>query len=87
MASFIKKLFILPVRFYQLAISPILRPRCAYSPSCSQYMIDAINTWGPAKGLWLGMKRIGRCHPLGGFGYDPVPENPNHHHATSTKTP
>jgi uncharacterized protein len=71
----INRFLILLVRFYQLAISPILRPQCSYSPSCSQYMIDAIQQWG-IKGVWMGLKRIGRCHPWGGFGYDPVPKKP-----------
>ncbi len=64
------------VRFYQLAISPWLGSSCRYSPTCSHYMIDAVNEWGPLKGFWLGIKRIGRCHPWGSDGYDPVPENP-----------
>lgn len=70
------KLIIGPVRFYQLAISPWTGNSCRYSPTCSQYMIEAVNEWGPLKGFWLGIKRIGRCHPWGSHGYDPVPENP-----------
>lgn len=61
------------VRFYQLALSPWLGSRCRYQPTCSQYMIDAVREWGPARGGWMGLKRIGRCHPWGGHGYDPVP--------------
>lgn len=64
------------VRFYQGAISPYLGRSCRYSPTCSQYMIEAVNEWGAIKGLWLGIKRIGRCHPWGSHGHDPVPENP-----------
>jgi len=64
------------VRFYQLAISPWLRSSCRYSPTCSHYMIEAVNEWGPLKGCWMGLKRIGRCHPWGSDGYDPVPDNP-----------
>ena len=64
------------VRFYQGAISPYLGRTCRYSPTCSQYMIEAVNEWGAIKGFWLGIKRIGRCHPWGGHGHDPVPENP-----------
>lgn len=71
------KLIVGLVRFYQLAISPWLGSSCRYSPTCSQYMINAVNEWGPLKGFWLGIKRIGRCHPWGGDGHDPVPENPN----------
>lgn len=70
------KLIIGPVRFYQLVISPWTGSSCRYSPTCSQYMIEAVNEWGPLKGFWLGVKRIGRCHPWGSHGYDPVPENP-----------
>ena len=70
----LKKLFILPMRFYQLAISPLLPPSCRYTPTCSQYMIEAINEWGALKGTWLGLKRIGRCHPWGGHGHDPIPK-------------
>jgi putative membrane protein insertion efficiency factor len=73
-SRFLKKLLILPVRFYQLAISPIIPSRCRYNPTCSHYMIEAINEWGPFKGLLMGLKRIGKCHPLGGHGYDPVPK-------------
>lgn len=70
----IKKLFILPVRLYQLTLSPLLGANCRYTPSCSQYMIDAINEWGPIKGIYFGVKRIIRCNPWGGHGHDPVPK-------------
>ncbi len=70
----LKKLFILPIRFYQLAISPYLGKNCRYQPTCSHYAIDAINEWGVLKGMWLGLKRIFSCHPWGGHGYDPVPK-------------
>jgi len=63
------------VRFYQLAISPWLGRTCRYSPTCSQYMIESVNEWGALKGFWMGLKRVGRCHPWGGHGHDPVPEN------------
>ncbi|CAH0998690.1 Putative membrane protein insertion efficiency factor [Neolewinella maritima] len=69
----LRKLFILPIRFYQAAISPVLAPRCRYDPTCSHYAVEAIEEWGPLKGSWLALKRIGRCHPWGGFGPDPVP--------------
>ncbi|MBC8046335.1 MAG: membrane protein insertion efficiency factor YidD [Fimbriimonadaceae bacterium] len=61
------------VRLYQLIISPILPNSCRYTPSCSQYMIEAIKKYGPIKGGWMGVKRISRCHPWGGHGHDPVP--------------
>lgn len=70
----LKKLFILPIRFYQGAISPYLGAHCRHTPSCSQYTIEAIQEWGVLKGIWLGSKRIGRCHPWGTSGYDPVPK-------------
>lgn len=50
--------------------------RCRYEPSCSHYMSQAIYEWGPLKGMWLGVKRLSRCHPYGGFGDDPIPKNP-----------
>lgn len=67
------RLFIVLVRFYQLAISPWLAPRCRYQPTCSSYAIEALQKHGAIKGTWLALRRIGRCHPLGGSGYDPVP--------------
>lgn len=72
----LKKLFILPIRFYQAFISPLLGASCRYNPTCSHYMVQAIEEWGVLRGGWLGMKRIFRCHPWGGHGHDPVPENP-----------
>lgn len=69
-----KTLFILPIRFYQLFISPLFPPQCSYTPTCSNYMLRAIEIWGPDKGIAMGLKRIGRCHPMGGHGYDPVPQ-------------
>ena len=71
--SMFKKIFILPIRFYQMAISPYLGKNCRYQPTCSHYAIDAINEWGVLKGMWLGLKRIFKCHPWGGHGFDPVP--------------
>ncbi|MEL6392360.1 MAG: membrane protein insertion efficiency factor YidD [Bacteroidota bacterium] len=65
---------ILPIRFYQLFISPWLGARCRYQPTCSHYAIEALKEWGAIKGSWLAMKRIGKCHPWGGSGYDPVPK-------------
>lgn len=69
-----KQIVILPIRFYQLAISPLLGNKCRYLPTCSAYTIEAIEEWGVFKGLWLGMKRVSSCHPWGGHGYDPVPK-------------
>lgn len=72
MAVLLKKFFILLIRIYQYTLSPYLPGSCRYNPSCSQYSIEAINKYGPLKGTWMGIKRIGRCHPWGGSGYDPV---------------
>lgn len=71
--NIVKSIFIFPVKVYQWFISPLLGPRCRYQPTCSHYMIQAIEEWGPIKGIWLGLKRIGSCHPWGGHGHDPVP--------------
>jgi len=69
------------VRGYQLLISPYLAPRCRYMPTCSAYAVEALETHGAFKGGWLAIRRIVRCHPWGGFGFDPVPEpSPHRHH-------
>ncbi|MEM9886853.1 MAG: membrane protein insertion efficiency factor YidD [Bacteroidota bacterium] len=74
MSTFFKKIPIAIIRFYQAALSPYIGQRCRYSPTCSAYTIEAIEEWGIFKGIWLGIRRIGRCHPWGGHGYDPVPK-------------
>lgn len=68
-----KKILILLIRFYQGAISPHFPPACRYTPTCSQYALEAITRYGVFKGGRLALKRILRCHPWGGSGYDPVP--------------
>jgi len=73
MKKILAKLLLLPIYFYKYSISPMLPPSCRYTPTCSEYAIEAIKKHGPAKGLWLAIKRIARCHPWGGHGYDPVP--------------
>ncbi|MFY0652557.1 MAG: membrane protein insertion efficiency factor YidD [Cyclobacteriaceae bacterium] len=70
--SVLKKLFILPILFYQYSISPLFPSSCRFSPTCSQYAKEAIQKYGPLKGLVKAIKRISRCHPWGGSGYDPV---------------
>ena len=65
--------FILLIKFYQYVISPAIGPKCRYTPTCSHYALEAINKYGVLKGMWLALKRIGRCHPWGGHGHDPVP--------------
>ena len=73
MFKFLSFLLVIPIKLYQLLISPILGPNCRYHPTCSQYSIEAINKYGPFKGTWLAAKRISSCHPWGGSGHDPVP--------------
>lgn len=58
---------------YRACISPFLGPNCRYQPTCSAYAIDALKAHGPIRGGWLALRRIGRCHPWGGHGFDPVP--------------
>lgn len=64
---------LLPIYFYKGAISPLTPPSCRFTPSCSIYAIEALKKHGPLKGLYLTLRRILRCHPWGGHGYDPVP--------------
>jgi putative membrane protein insertion efficiency factor len=61
------------IAFYRSCISPLTPPACRYTPTCSQYAQEAIVKYGPFRGGWLALKRILRCHPFGGSGYDPVP--------------
>jgi len=68
-----KHIAILFIRAYQVLLSPLLPNACRYTPTCSQYTIEALKKYGFFKGLWLGIKRISRCRPGGGSGYDPVP--------------
>jgi len=70
----VRKTLIAVIHGYQRFISPALPPACRYLPTCSVYATEAIERHGPIKGIWLGTKRICRCHPWGGSGYDPVPE-------------
>lgn len=74
--SLIKSIFIFPIKVYKRLLSPLLPSACRYEPTCSQYMIGAIEEWGVIRGICLGLLRIGRCNPWGGFGADPVPSNP-----------
>ena len=72
MGNLISSSLITVVRWYQAAISPLLGQHCRFHPSCSQYMIDAIARKGPVAGVWLGIRRVLRCHPFNPGGYDPV---------------
>ena len=70
------RLFIIPIRLYQITLSPFLGKNCAHTPTCSNYAIEAINEWGVLKGFWLAIKRVIRCNPWWGtYGDDPVPKN------------
>jgi putative membrane protein insertion efficiency factor len=74
MLRFITFLFTLPIKIYQWVISPLLPNACRHTPTCSSYTIEAIQEWGPIKGIWMGIRRLSRCHPWGTSGYDPVPK-------------
>ena len=68
----IKRFFIVLVKGYQYLISPLLGQNCRYTPTCSEYSIQAIEKYGIFKGIWLSIKRISKCHPWGGSGHDPL---------------
>lgn len=72
-SGWFSRLLIVPVRIYKRWLSPLLPAACRYTPTCSSYMIEALEVHGPLRGLWLGGRRICRCHPWGGHGWDPVP--------------
>ncbi|MDN3686504.1 membrane protein insertion efficiency factor YidD [Cyclobacterium jeungdonense] len=73
MKKIVKNIAIFPILIYQYLLSPLFPRSCRFYPTCSQYMKEAIQKHGVLKGAWLGIKRIGRCHPWGGQGHDPVP--------------
>ncbi len=68
----VRRVFVLPVRLYQRIISPILPPACRYTPTCSEYTVQAIERYGVVVGSLKGMRRLLRCHPWGGSGHDPL---------------
>ncbi len=68
-----KRALLFLVRFYKAAVSPLLGRHCRYHPSCSEYMAQAIEKYGPVRGVWIGLKRLARCHPFHAGGLDPVP--------------
>lgn len=70
------RFLIVLIRAYQIGVSPLLGPRCRFTPSCSEYAREAIQRHGPGRGTWLALKRLARCHPFHAGGYDPVPEDP-----------
>ncbi len=65
-----------PIYFYRAVISPMKPPTCRFEPTCSSYALEALAKHGAVKGVWLTLRRVARCHPWGGSGYDPVPEPP-----------
>ena len=67
-------LLVLPIRAYQVGISPLLGPRCRFYPSCSAYAVEALQVHGPIRGTWLAARRLLRCHPWNPGGNDPVPQ-------------
>ena len=73
MRRLLTQLLLLPIYFYQRCISPLTPPSCRFTPTCSQYAVEAIRRHGPWRGLWLALRRLLRCHPWRGSGYDPVP--------------
>jgi len=72
-----------PIHLYRRFISPLMPRSCRFEPSCSVYALEAIKTHGPARGLWLALRRLSRCHPIswlgGSSGFDPVPHRKHHH--------
>ena len=72
-------MLMVPIRLYQKLISPLLGPHCRFHPSCSNYCIEALKEHGMVRGLWLGVKRICKCHPLHPGGFDPVPPSKKEH--------
>lgn len=75
------------IRLYQAAISPLFGVACRYEPSCSQYAYEAIEAHGALRGTWLGLRRLARCRPGGGTGYDPVPPRPEPPQRGETQRP
>ena len=73
MKKLLTYLLLLPIYFYRNCISPFTPPSCRFTPTCSQYAIEALKKHGPFKGMYLTIRRLLRCHPWGGSGYDPVP--------------
>lgn len=75
------------IKFYQWVISPLLGPRCRFQPTCSAYALEAVRLHGGLRGGWLAIRRILRCHPWGGFGYDPVPQSGTSSHNAPDDVP
>ncbi|MDX2144912.1 MAG: membrane protein insertion efficiency factor YidD [Rhodospirillaceae bacterium] len=88
MASVVGTMLRALIWLYQALLSPLIGPACRFTPSCSRYAAEAIGRFGPWTGTWLALKRIGRCHPWGGAGHDPVPDHAGctHSHAASSQS-
>ena len=76
----IRRALLFLIRLYQMTLSRLLGPSCRFEPSCSQYTATCIERFGALRGSWLGIKRIGRCHPLNPGGFDPPPDPDHEHH-------
>ena len=74
LSRLLRTILLVLIRFYQLVISPLFPVSCRYAPSCSDYAVDAVARFGVFRGSWMAAKRICRCHPWGGTGFDPVPQ-------------
>ncbi len=77
MADFVTFILKALIKVYRYVVSPYLPANCRYQPTCSAYALEALQNHGPVKGSWLTVRRLARCHPWGGHGYDPVPSNSN----------
>jgi putative membrane protein insertion efficiency factor len=85
--SIFARVLLAPIRFYQRFISPGLSPSCRFEPTCSSYAVEALQQHGAARGSWMAIRRIGRCHPWHRGGYDPVPPaRERHRHSGSSST-
>ena len=82
MPRMVGRVLIALLRVYKRFLSPMLGPRCRFTPSCSEYAMEAIARFGPLRGGWLAARRVGRCHPLHPGGYDPVPPRSHSHTGT-----
>ena len=78
--SILARPLIFLIRLYQAGLSPLMGGHCRFMPTCSQYAIDALQMHGAIRGSWLTLRRLLRCHPLGGMGYDPVPPRQEQNH-------
>lgn len=73
-AGALVRVLVASIRLYQVVLSPWLGPACRFHPTCSEYAIGAFRSHGMSRGAWLTLRRLARCHPMGGDGFDPVPE-------------